>query len=97
MIIFVDIDNTICKTTGMDYANAKPYTERIEKINELFMKGHEIVYWTARGMGSGKSYFELTRKQLETWGCLYTSLRCDKPVFDIFIDDKNINAHDYFN
>ena len=34
MIIYVDIDNTICNTEGTDYKNAIPIKERIEKIRE---------------------------------------------------------------
>ena len=29
MKIFVDVDNTICKTKGTDYANAKPIKKKI--------------------------------------------------------------------
>lgn len=31
MIIYVDIDNTICQTEGMDYSSAKPMPEKSEK------------------------------------------------------------------
>ena len=94
MIIYVDIDNTITITEGMDYKNAKPVIYKIDKINELYEKGNYIVYWTARGVGSGKDYFSLTEKQLNRWGCKYHELRLDKPVFDIFIDDKNLRDID---
>ena len=37
MIIFVDIDETICYYEGeRDYNLAKPYYTRIEKINKLY-------------------------------------------------------------
>jgi len=39
MIIFVDIDDTICyypiDIDNKDYNNALPYLERIKKINDL--------------------------------------------------------------
>ena len=35
MNIYVDIDNTITKTTGMDYEKAVPLMERINVINKL--------------------------------------------------------------
>ena len=42
MIIFVDIDDTICWNISVgggsippDYSNARPYPERIKKINGL--------------------------------------------------------------
>lgn len=96
MTIRVDIDNTICKTPGTDYRNAVPLPHRIERINNLFDSGHIIIYWTSRGVGSGKNYRELTMRQLRLWGCKFHKLELDKPLFDLFIDDKNMNANDYF-
>ena len=46
-----DIDSTICTQTFGDYSKAKPYQDRINKINDLYDKGHKIIYFTARGMG----------------------------------------------
>ena len=60
MIIFVDIDSTICKTNETDYENAEPFSKRIEKINRLYDEGNTIVYWTARGTGSGLDWREVT-------------------------------------
>lgn len=49
MIIYVDIDETICEYgENREYAEAKPITERIKKINKLKEDGNTIVYWTAR-------------------------------------------------
>ena len=90
MIIYVDIDGTICNTDGMDYENAKPRYEQILKINHLYMEGNEIVYWTARGSGSGKSWRTLTKRQLDNWGCQYSRIEIrKKPVYDLLIDDKS--------
>ena len=33
----VDIDNTICTQTYGDYSKAKPYQDRINKINDLYL------------------------------------------------------------
>ena len=46
MIIYVDIDNTICKTpeTG-EYHKAKPMYDHIAKINAMYDSGHTIIYW----------------------------------------------------
>ena len=66
MRIVVDIDGTICTTTYPHYYLAKPYLDRIEKLNKLYDEGHEIVYLTARGSVSGKDYRALTEEQLET-------------------------------
>lgn len=96
MIIYVDIDNTICQTEGMDYSSAKPMPERIRKINEFYNSGMTIIYWTARGTRSGKDWRELTESQLKEWGALYHELKLKKPVYDLFIDDKNINSEEFF-
>jgi hypothetical protein len=99
MIIYVDIDDTICyyETKGdKNYENAKPYKERIEKINKLYNENNTIVYWTARGTLTNINWFKITYDQLKEWGCLFDELRMGKPAYDLFIDDKNINSEDYF-
>lgn len=96
MIYIVDIDNTICKTHGNDYPRSTPYPERIQKINELYDQGHTIIYWTARGSGSGTDWSELTNKQLVEWGCKFHKINLGKPSYDIWIDDKAINSEVYF-
>ena len=90
--IYVDIDNTIAETNGMDYENSKPIIDRINKINNLHDDGNTIVYWTARGSVSGIDYSELTKKQFEEWGVKYHDLKFGKPAYDLFIDDKNIHS-----
>lgn len=92
MIIYCDIDNTICKTDGCDYANAVPINEHIHKINGLYDRGHKITYWTARGSGTGKDWSVITVKQLKEWGVKYHGVEFGKPLFDLFIDDRAINA-----
>jgi hypothetical protein len=96
MIYMVDIDNTICYSYDSDYNKSVPLKERIEKINKLFDQGHEIIYWTARGMSSGKDWAEFTLTQLGSWGCRYTKLIMNKPRYDVWIDDKSINSEDFF-
>lgn len=95
MDIYVDIDNTICITDGMDYPNAKPISKNIQRINELYNEGHRIIYWTARGMKTGINWRPLTESQLGDWGAKYHELRLDKPPYDVFIDDRTINTHDW--
>lgn len=87
MRYIVDIDGTICESDG-DYPNARPYYDRIDKINALYDEGHVIIYWTARGMVSKKDWSKLTEKQLKEWGCKYHALRMRKPHYDVWIDDK---------
>jgi dTDP-glucose 4,6-dehydratase len=96
MIIYIDIDNTITITNNTEYGSAIPRIDRINHINRLYHSGHTIIYWTARGSGSGIDYKYLTKQQLENWGCLYHELKFNKPIFDLFIDDKAIESIIYF-
>ena len=98
MIIYVDIDETICtKSEDLDYAKAKPIFERIKTINNLFDEGNTIIYWTARGTITQIDWREVTEKQFKNWGVKYHDLKFGKPAYDLFIDDKNINSDTFFN
>lgn len=93
MMIYVDLDETLCDTPGdpsqpRDYSKASPRGATIEKINYLSDAGHEIVIWTARGRLTKTDWGEVTRRQLKKWGVKYDRLSFDKPVFDLLIDDK---------
>ena len=89
MIIYVDIDGTICYTENSDYENSIPNFIHILKINKLYDEGHEIVYWTARGGTTGKSWRTFTKKQIDNWGCKYHHVSVgEKPLYDLVIDDK---------
>lgn len=96
MIYCVDIDGTICRTQGANYASAEPLASRIRHINALFDDGHEVVYFTARGTMTGIDYGELTRNQLKRWGVRYTRLVLGKPAADIYIDDKALHDSEFF-
>jgi len=90
MLIYVDIDNTICATPdNLEYDKAVPMAENIEKINNLFEQGNRIVYWTARGCVTGIDWTDVTTKQLDSWGAKYHELRMnEKPPYDLLICDK---------
>ena len=49
----IDIDGTICEEVG-EVIGRKPFTDRIAKINKLYDLGHTIVFYTARGLKSGR-------------------------------------------
>ena len=88
MIIYVDLDNTLCVTKGIDYEGSKPIVNRINKLNNLYDK-NKIVIYTARGSLTGIDHSELTKSQLKKWGVKYHELNIGKkPVFDLLIDDK---------
>lgn len=91
-VIYVDIDETICNTPNnpREYEKSVPIKKNIEKINRLYEEGHKIVYWTARGSTSGINWFKLTKSQLDSWGAKYHELRCNKPGYDVFIEDRSV-------
>ena len=101
VIVFVDIDETICRheesdpSKARDYNRAIPIVENIEKVNAMYDNGDTVVYWTARGAKTGFDWSGLTSQQLQAWGCKYHELRLDKPYFDLFIDDKVLNTKDW--
>ena len=100
-----DIDGTICHSNGMGpYDKSTPYTNRIEKINDLYDQGHTIFFMTARGMGRSnndqekarKEMYEFTKNQLDSWNVKYHQLFLGKPGADAFIDDKGMSDWLFF-
>ena len=97
MIIYVDIDETICETPeSIDYAKSVPITKNIKKINKLYDAGNTIIYWTARGSGTGLNWYDTTSKQLIDWGAKHHEVKVGKPTYDLFICDKAINSEKFF-
>ena len=100
MVIYIDIDETICNTPDgndglKDYTLSSPIKENIKKANILYDQGHHIVYWTARGTITGIDHTELTKNQFKKWKVKYHELKFGKPYYDLFIDDKNMNTKDW--
>tara|TARA_R100000234_G_scaffold40732_1_gene24406 strand:- start:13598 stop:13921 length:324 start_codon:yes stop_codon:yes gene_type:complete len=97
VLIFVDIDETICDTPDdRNYSNSTPIIENINIINKLYDDGNTIVYWTARGSGTGIDWEEVTQNQLKQWGAKHHDVRLGKPSYDMFIDDKAFNSDLFF-
>lgn len=101
----VDIDGTICEhKDNPNFGKGEVYYDRIQKLNELYDNGNEIVYYTARGMGefdgsvrcAHQKWYNYTVNQLNEWGCKYTHIIVGKYSGDIYIDDKAINSNDFF-
>jgi len=99
LIFIIDVDGTICTDTQGYYDVVEPLVDRISEFNKLYDEGHEIIYWTARGMTEGNGnvhkayelYYDITRKHLEDWGVKYHELRMGKPCYDVWIDDKALD------
>ena len=90
-----DIDGTLCEQQTKDYSRARPFPERLAKVNSLFEQGHKIVLFTARGSRSGIDWTEATLVQLTSWGLLYHELIMGKPHADIYVDDKAVNPEHF--
>ena len=98
MNYYIDIDDTIFELVNkQDYKSAVSIPAAIEKVNSLYEEGHTIVLWTARGTVTGRDWRDLTEEQLSYYGVKYHELRFGKPAFDVFIDDKAINAKEWLN
>jgi hypothetical protein len=98
MKYIIDIDNTICKEEG-PVINRKPWTDRVEKINQLYDDGHIIIFYTARGNKSGRGeeyYGPITKAQLSAWGVKYHELYFKPFDGDIFIDDRSVHPDEFF-
>mgnify|MGYP001573201757 FL=1 len=87
----VDIDQTICEYSDKTniYSEAIPIKENINKINKFYDEKNYIVYYSSRGGTTNLDWYELTKSQLDKWGCKYHELRLDKPHYDLIIDDKS--------
>ena len=101
MIIYVDIDETICfyeeeiaLDGKKDYNTAIPSSENIAKVNKLYDEGNTIIFWTARGSRSGIDWTEFTKNQLSVWGVKFHDVRCDKPYYDQFVEDRSIRIEE---
>ena len=106
-IFCFDLDNTLCTTYRSEYGKSKPKKKAINKVNQLFEKGHIIKIYTARYMGrynnnrflAEKKIKKLTITHLKKWGLKYHKIYFGKPSFDLVIDDKAIffkkNWRDY--
>lgn len=92
MIYCFDIDGTLCTSTDGDYAMAEPFHDRIAVVNALYIAGHIIKLFTARGSTTGIDWRDVTERQLLAWGVRYHMLIMGKPEADLFIDDKAFNA-----
>ena len=105
MTYVFDIDGTICSKTDGEYGDAEPFTDRIDKINQLYDEGNTIIFHTARGMGrtdnnslmAHRLFYFLTLSQLEKWGVKHHKLFMGKPSGDLYIDDKGEKDENFFN
>ena len=100
--IVIDIDDTISFTYNRDFDNSVPNQPVIDRINELYDDGWNIILFTARGGKSCKTleekeskYRELTERWLVKHNVKYHTLMFGKPNADYYVDDKNISIEEF--
>ena len=101
MIYCFDLDGTLCELPDTcdagEYNKSYPLDDRIHKVNNLYDQGNTIIIETARGSVTGKDWKSITKDQLNNWGVKYHTLRTGiKHAADHYVDDKAINASDFF-
>ena len=102
-IFCFDLDGVICTTKKNFYKNSKANKKAINKINEIYFKGHKVIIFTARFMGRSnenislakKRGYKLTYKQLKKWNVKFHKLIFGKPSYDFIIDDKSVDFKDW--
>jgi hydroxymethylpyrimidine pyrophosphatase-like HAD family hydrolase len=105
-----DLDDTLCERNtnyehlGVDkYRFSRPIPEMINKVNELYDKGHTIYIYTARGMSQFNgdvnkiisNLYVLTLNSLDEWGIKHHGLIMGKIHYDFLIDDKSIGKDSF--
>ena len=84
MKYIVDIDGTLCKEKG-PYRDRIPIKKNVNRVNNLFKKGHKIFLYTAR-YNTDRG---ITMKWLKENGVKYHRLYMGKIKYDKWIDDKS--------
>lgn len=95
MIYCFDLDDTLCFGTSTNYEKAKPFIDRINRVNQLYDAGHTIKIFTARGSETGIDWRHITEEQLSVWGLRYHLLLLGKPAADVYVDDKACHEKDF--
>ena len=86
--IAIDLDGTICEEKqAFERFLAEPIQDAIKYVDELY-KDNFIIIFTARGWQE----YNITKAWLEKHDVRHHVLICGKPIYDVIIDDRAINA-----
>ena len=85
-----DFDGTIVNT-DLEYNILSVDKKMVEKINNLYYKGHTVIIWTGRHWDK----LDLTKKQLEKIGVGFHTLLMAKPTADYYIDDRAMDPEKF--
>lgn len=85
MRLVIDIDGVIAKTRKtFDFENCEVMEKSIESVNRLYSEGNFIVFHTARP----RCDYTKTVMWLLEKGFKFHQLVMDKPLGDVYIDDR---------
>ncbi len=102
MKIYFDVDETVLtKPEDKTYDFSVPMEGKVKEVNDLYHKGHTIVFFTARGMGqfdgdetlAKSKFYDFTYAQLTDFGFKFHKLILGKPHYDVLVCDKTINPY----
>ena len=104
--IVIDLDETICFSKGLNYADSIPNTEVIEKMREMKNEGFTISIFTARNMATHKGDIdklnEFTLPIILSWLARhqvpYDEVILGKPwcgTEGFYVDDKAIRPSEF--
>ena len=94
MIYVLDLDGTLLTDEKGNYAAAVPIEERVEALRELYENGNTIIIQTARN----GAYYDFTETQLDHFSIPYHVLSVGHKIYgDVYIDDKGMNAKQFFD
>ena len=99
--LIFDLDDTLCTTQNVEYANAQPISEVIEKLREYHRQGFTIVINTSRNMRTyqgnigaiNKNTLPIITEWLDRHDIPYDELYVGKPwcgFEGFYVDDKAI-------
>lgn len=83
----IDFDNTIASNSGYpDFIPSEPLPCAVETLHNLVADGYKIIIYTARPWAD----YHNIEKYCEIYGIPARRIICGKPLFNLVVDDKNI-------
>jgi capsule biosynthesis phosphatase len=103
--IVFDIDGTVSFCLDRDFANAKPNTPLIQKLNKFYDDGWYIILCTSRGNISCdgdlvkriEKYHDLITDWMAKNGVKYHELSFQKQYADYYVDDKALTPEQFIS
>ena len=98
MRISFDLDSALCdgqrkSAEGTDYSKCQPKAGAATLLRGYKKYGHTVIVVSARSIDSeSDSLSEITLGQLNKWGFVYDEVCFRKPIADLHVSDKAMDA-----